>query len=38
MFKSSNRVGGGPWISAITGAFLRYNTGFQSGADGDITV
>jgi len=38
MFKSSNRVGGGSWLSAITGAFLIYNRGFQSAADGDITV
>jgi len=38
MFKSSNRVGGGSWLSAIASAFLIYNSGFQSGADGDITV
>jgi hypothetical protein len=38
MFKSSNRVGGGSCLSAIKGAFLIYNNGFQSADDGDITV
>jgi hypothetical protein len=38
MFKSSNRVGGGSWLSAIAGAFLIYNSDFQFAADGDITV